>query len=184
MLLARVDAPSSGRCLNPVPPLNPCLIRQVSTQPRGPTQRSAEVTGTVRGRSQSQVLQAQIAFDQQTLWVDGLIIRSGPVVDPVRAAREALGRDQLAQPRATGPRAALSVRLAARRSAVQTPGDAQRQLHALVIAAPEVLQNGSGAARPASSWPPAPGWVSRPAGTLRPRPRLRPCRAWPVGSGS
>jgi hypothetical protein len=32
------------------------------------------------------------------------------------------------------------VRLAARRSAVQAPGDAQRQLHALVIAAPEVLQ--------------------------------------------
>jgi hypothetical protein len=33
----------------------------------------------------------------------------------------------------------LSVRLAARRSAVQAAGDAQRQLHALVIAAPEVL---------------------------------------------
>jgi transposase len=32
------------------------------------------------------------------------------------------------------------VRLAARRSAVQAPGDAQRQLHTLVIAAPEVLQ--------------------------------------------
>jgi hypothetical protein len=51
-----------------------------------------------------------------------------------------LGREQLAQPRATGPRAALSVRLAARRSAVQAAGDAQRQLHALVIAAPEVLR--------------------------------------------
>jgi transposase len=34
----------------------------------------------------------------------------------------------------------LSVRLAARRSAVQAAGDAQRQLHALVIAAPEVLR--------------------------------------------
>jgi len=61
-------------------------------------------------------------------------------VGQIRAAREALGRDQLAQPRATGPRAALSVRLAARRSAVQAAGDAQRQLHALVIAAPEVLR--------------------------------------------
>jgi transposase len=39
---------------------------------------------------------------------------------------------------ATG--AALSVRLAARRSAVQAAGDAQRQLDALVIAAPEILR--------------------------------------------
>jgi transposase len=51
-----------------------------------------------------------------------------------------LGPEQLAQPRATGPRAALSVRLAARRSAVQAAGDAQRQLHALGIAAPQVLR--------------------------------------------
>jgi transposase len=65
--------------------------------------------------------------------------KSDPL-DAVRAAREALGRDQLAQPRATGPRAALSVRLAARRSAVQAAGDAQRQLHALVIAAPPALR--------------------------------------------
>jgi transposase len=69
--------------------------------------------------------------------------RHGATSDPLdatRAAREALGRDQLAQPRATGPRAALSVRLAARRSAVQAAGDAQRQLHALVIAAPDILR--------------------------------------------
>jgi transposase len=65
--------------------------------------------------------------------------KSDPL-DATRAAREALGRDQLAQPRATGPRAALSVRLTARRSAVQAAGDAQRQLHALVIAAPEPLR--------------------------------------------
>jgi transposase len=65
--------------------------------------------------------------------------KSDPL-DAVRAAREVLGRDQLAQPRATGPRAALSVRLAARRSAVQAAGDAQRQLHALVTAAPDVLR--------------------------------------------
>ena len=65
--------------------------------------------------------------------------KSDPL-DAIRAAREVLGRDQLAQPRATGPRAALSVRLAAPRSAVQAAGDAQRQLHALVVAAPEVLR--------------------------------------------
>jgi transposase len=65
--------------------------------------------------------------------------KSDPL-DATRAAREALGREQLAQPRATGPRAALSVRLAARRSAVQAAGDAQRQLHALVIAAPPAFR--------------------------------------------
>jgi transposase len=61
-------------------------------------------------------------------------------LDAIRAAREALGRERLAQPRATGHRAALSVRLAARRSAVQAAGDAQRQLHALVVAAPDTLR--------------------------------------------
>ena len=65
--------------------------------------------------------------------------KSDPL-DATRAAREALGRDQLAQPRAAGRRAALSVRLAARRSAVQAASDAQRQLHALVVAAPAVLR--------------------------------------------
>ena len=72
--------------------------------------------------------------------------KSDPL-DATRAAREALGRDQLAQPRATGPRAALSVRLAARRSAVQAAGDTQRQLHALVVAAPPALQGRLGSAR-------------------------------------
>jgi transposase len=61
-------------------------------------------------------------------------------LDAIRAAREALGRDQLAQPRASGHRAALAVRLAARRSAVQAATDAQRQLHALVVAAPDTLR--------------------------------------------
>ena len=65
--------------------------------------------------------------------------KSDPL-DATRAAREALGREQLAQPRAAGQRAALSVRLAARRSAVQATGDAQRQLHALVVAAPDALR--------------------------------------------
>jgi transposase len=66
--------------------------------------------------------------------------KSDPL-DATRAAREALGREQLAQPRAAGHRAALSVRLAARRSAVQAATDAQRQLHALVVAAPDLLRN-------------------------------------------
>jgi transposase len=62
-------------------------------------------------------------------------------LDATRAAREALSRDQLAQPRAAGHRRALSVRLAARRSAVQAATDAQRQLHALVVAAPDTLRS-------------------------------------------
>src|SRR4029453_10082296 len=65
--------------------------------------------------------------------------KSDPL-DATRAAREALGRDQLAQPRAAGHRAALQVRLTARRSAVQASTDAQRQLHALVVAAPDTLR--------------------------------------------
>jgi transposase len=65
--------------------------------------------------------------------------KSDPL-DATRAAREALGRDQLAQPRAAGHRAALSVRLTARRFAVQAATDAQRQLHALVVAAPDTLR--------------------------------------------
>jgi transposase len=67
--------------------------------------------------------------------------KSDPI-DATRAAREALGRDRLAQPRATGQRAALAVRLAARRSAVQATTDAQRQLHALVVAAPRPSADG------------------------------------------
>jgi transposase len=62
-------------------------------------------------------------------------------LDATRAAREALGRDHLAQPRAAGQRAALQVRLTARRSAVQAGTDAQRQLHAFVVAAPDALRS-------------------------------------------
>jgi hypothetical protein len=69
--------------------------------------------------------------------------RNGAKSDPldaVRAAREALSRRRLAQPRTGAERGALSVRLAARRSAVEGATLAQRQLHALVTAAPEALR--------------------------------------------
>lgn len=61
-------------------------------------------------------------------------------IDAVRAAREALTREHLGTPRADGERAGLSVRLAARRSAVEASTAAQRQLHGLVVAAPETLR--------------------------------------------
>ena len=69
--------------------------------------------------------------------------RNGAKSDPldaVRAAREALTREHHAQPRAGGDRAALSVLLAARRSAVDAATIAQHQLHALVTASPEVVR--------------------------------------------
>jgi transposase len=69
--------------------------------------------------------------------------RNGAKSDPldaVRAGREALSREHLAQPRAAGERAALSVRLAARRSAVDASTVAQRQLLALITAAPETIR--------------------------------------------
>lgn len=69
--------------------------------------------------------------------------RSGAKSDPidaVRAAREALSREHLAEPRATGPRAVIAVRMTARRSAVEAHTITQRQLHALVITAPERLR--------------------------------------------
>lgn len=61
-------------------------------------------------------------------------------LDAARAAREALGRAHLAQVKTDGPRGQLAALMAARRSAVEAATLAQRQLHALVIAAPETLR--------------------------------------------
>lgn len=69
--------------------------------------------------------------------------RNGAKSDPldaVRAAREALARTRLGTPRGGGDRQALSVLLAARRSAVEAATVAQRQLFSLVIAAPEPIR--------------------------------------------
>jgi transposase len=65
--------------------------------------------------------------------------KSDPI-DALRAAREALGREQLGEPRAAGERAALSVLMVARRSAVDASTTAQLQLHAIVVTAPEALR--------------------------------------------
>lgn len=69
--------------------------------------------------------------------------RNGAKSDPldaIRAAREALSRPRLGTPRSGGDRQALSVLLAARRSAVNAATDAQRQVFSLVIAAPEPIR--------------------------------------------
>jgi transposase len=69
--------------------------------------------------------------------------RAGAKSDPIdaeRAARDALARTQLAQPK-TGPeRASLQILLTARRAAVAAASTAQRQLRALVITAPEPVR--------------------------------------------
>lgn len=61
-------------------------------------------------------------------------------IDAVRCAREALSTVNHAQPRARGQRAALAATLVGRRSAVDASTDAQRQLQALVLVAPEALR--------------------------------------------
>jgi transposase len=69
--------------------------------------------------------------------------RAGAKSDPIdaeRAARDALARTRLAQPKTGAQRAALQMRLTARRAAVEAASDAQRQLHALVITAPEPVR--------------------------------------------
>lgn len=61
-------------------------------------------------------------------------------LDAVRAGREALAREHLAQPRAEGERAALALLLTARRSAVDAARVAQQQLQAFVVTAPEMIR--------------------------------------------
>jgi hypothetical protein len=62
-------------------------------------------------------------------------------LDAVRTARDALGREYNATPRQGAERAALSVLLTARRSAVEAASVAHVQLHALICAAPEPLRS-------------------------------------------
>ena len=69
--------------------------------------------------------------------------RNGAKSDPldaIRAAREAMARPRLGTPRTGGDRQALSVLLAARRSAVNASTEAQLQVFSLVIAAPEPIR--------------------------------------------
>jgi transposase len=61
-------------------------------------------------------------------------------LDAVRAAREALGRDNLSAPRRRGDYQALRVLLATRRGAVAARTAAINQLKALLVGAPEALR--------------------------------------------
>jgi transposase len=69
--------------------------------------------------------------------------RAGAKSDPIdaeRAARDALARTQLAQPKTGAERAALQMLLTARRAAVEAASTGQRQLLAMVITAPEPVR--------------------------------------------
>jgi transposase len=69
--------------------------------------------------------------------------RNGAKSDPldaIRAAREAMARPRWGTPRTGGERQALSVLLAARRSAINASTEAQQQVFSLVIAAPEPIR--------------------------------------------
>jgi transposase len=69
--------------------------------------------------------------------------RAGAKSDPIdaeRAARDALARTRLAQPKSGPQRAALQMRLTARRAAVEAATVGQRQLLAMVITAPEAVR--------------------------------------------
>jgi transposase len=61
-------------------------------------------------------------------------------IDAERAARDALARVRLAAPKTGAARAGLAMLLTARRAAVAAGTDAQRQLRALVITAPEPVR--------------------------------------------
>jgi transposase len=65
--------------------------------------------------------------------------KSDPL-DAIRAAREAMARPRLGTPRTGGERQALSVLLAARRSAITASTEAQQQVFSLGIAAPEPIR--------------------------------------------
>jgi transposase len=144
---AAVVVAATGAVLQQVTvPATPAGYRQLLTlASQQPGQRVWAIEGTGGyGAGLTRFLQAHgeqvVKLDRPKRTARRHGAKSDPL-DAARAAREALGRDQLAQPRAAGYRAALSVRLAARRSAVQAAADAQRQLHALVVAAPDTLRS-------------------------------------------
>jgi hypothetical protein len=105
-------------------------------------------------------------------------------LDATRAAREALSRDQLAQPRAAGHRAALSVRLAARRSAVQ-PAPTPNASCTPWWSPPPTPSAAGCVISPRLGWSaPAGGCASGSTGILRPPPPQPASALWPAASKS
>jgi transposase len=97
----------------------------------------------------------------------------GPEPQPARPA-----------PRSAGTRAALQVRLTVRRSAVQATTDAQRQLHALVVAAPDPLRGRLRGLTTHQLVIACGGCGCEPTGTSKPPPSQPACASWPAASNS
>ena len=93
--------------------------------------------GLARHLAQRQEIVVELDRPKRTARRNGA--KSDPL-DAIRAAREALARPRLGTPRSGADRQALSVLLAARRSAVQAATEAQLQVFSLVIAAPEPIR--------------------------------------------
>jgi len=111
--------------------------------------------------------------------------RNGAKSDPldaIRAAREALARTRLGSPRSGGERQALSVLLAARRSAVNAATEAQQQVSAWSSPRPNPFVPGSAARScPGCSPPPQLCASTRPGMSRRP-PQCWRCGPWLVVS--
>ncbi len=86
-----------------------------------------------------------------------------------------------ARPRSSGDRQALSVLLAARRSAVEAGTDAQRQLFSLVIAAPEPVRARFRGQKLPAMLRTAAALRVHPPGTPRRPSRSPRCGPWPAG---
>jgi transposase len=126
----------------PTTPAGYRALRTLAHQHPGPRVWAVEGTGG-SGAGLARLLAAGgewvVELDRPTRPARRHGAKSDPL-DAVRAAREALGRDRLGQPRASGRRAALGMLLAARRSAVDATTCAQQQLQAMVVTAPEPLR--------------------------------------------
>lgn len=101
-------------------------------------------------------------------------------IDAIRAAREALGREDLPEPRCTGDRDALAALLIARRSAVQMASDMNDSFTRLLQLAQSRSPNAFEGSRRT-------GWLRHaPAGdqreTLLFSQRPKPCVPWLIGS--
>lgn len=98
--------------------------------------------------------------------------KSDPL-DAVRAAREALGREHLGEPRRRGEREALRVLLRTREAVAGERRRALNQLHALVISAPDELRaklrrlRGGALIARAAGWRDVPGRTPEVAATVR-----------------
>src|SRR5512142_1726373 len=100
-------------------------------------------------------------------------------LDAVRAAREALSREHLAQPRQRGDREAMRVLLSTRAGTIRARTKAICQLKALIVSAPEQLRNQLRPAAPTNSLTAAPGCARCRDATSNTAAPCAPCGSAP-----